>query len=58
MMIYVYLSENDTEVENIKNTFYTFRATVIFYLILAILVSIWHLFYRFQQKLPGKIRCN
>ena len=39
MMIYVYLSENDTEVENIKNTFYTFRATVIFYLILAILVS-------------------
>jgi len=37
MMIYVYLSENDTEVENIKNTFYTFRATVIFYLILAIL---------------------
>ena len=44
MMIYVYLSENDTEVENIKNTFYTFRATVIFYLILAILVSLRRIF--------------
>ena len=44
MMIYVYLSENDTEVENIKNTFYTFRATVIFYLILAILVSLRQIF--------------
>jgi len=37
MVIYVYLVENDRDVENLKNTFYTFRAAAIFHLILAIL---------------------
>ena len=39
MVIYVYLSENDREVENVQNTFYTLRAASIIHLILAILVS-------------------
>ena len=38
MMIYVYLAENDREVENIQNVFYTFRGAVIIFMILAILV--------------------
>ena len=39
MVIYVYLNENDRQIENVKNTFYTLRAASIIHLILAILVS-------------------
>merc|ERR1712227_942367 len=37
MVIYVYLNENDRQIENIQNTFYTLRAASVIHLILAIL---------------------
>ena len=44
MVIYVYLNENDRQIENIQNTFYTLRAASVIHLILAILVSLVILF--------------